>query len=148
MRNVSEATLGLAGTDSEHAFSPNQAHLTKHSCSLNDLRQEQQKNLVFFSEFSFFFICARTRSLNCLDRENVDVLHQPWSCPTVGNESKSCKSRRQTVAALDTGRLGLYCSRSSVLADDGGEHAWLGYVEWMRLGSLWHDRQTFSSACT
>lgn len=37
--------------------------------------------------------------------------------------------------------------RPSVLADDGGEHAWLGCVELATIHSLWHDRQTFPSAC-
>lgn len=40
---------GEAGTDSEHAFSPNQAHLTKHTLpSPNDHQQEQKKSCIFF----------------------------------------------------------------------------------------------------
>jgi len=117
VRNLKEATLDEAGTDSRHAPFPNQAHLTKHSFPPTTTNKNK-KILRFFSLMK----STHTRSLNCLDRETLDVLQQPCSCPTVGNESKSCKSRRQSIAALTTVRLGLYRSLFC-MADDGVEHA-------------------------
>jgi hypothetical protein len=146
VRNLREETVDEAGTDSQHASSPNQAHLTKH-ISLPITTSDNKKSSVFLSFFPAPFLARNphTRSLNCLDREILDVLQQPCSCPTVGNESKSCKSRHQSIAALTAGRPGLSCQLFCV-ADDGGEHAFVGLCRVNSTRQPWHDRQTFSSA--
>lgn len=93
----------LVDLDHQHA------RCTFHNGRLPELMPSKdilQKHLSSFSSSS-----PNTRSLNCLDREFLRDLHQPFSCPTVGNESKSCKKKPRAggmswVSVLDSQRLG------------------------------------------